>query len=1544
MQRRNIDSDQVRRNARADRASPSTASVGSASSASKNTNRAHDTSALTNKLKHLDDCMRQVRSLMKNLEKSDDPMAHQHLQTLQQMMHQLNIEQSNNDARKGRFNALDQRQRHLNEHLESGVHDASPQLPRGLENSLDCDAAAEMQYAQMLEDEKESLMQQNAIIRKILESQKKLSALKEQHDYVTSVQKKAENKLAEAKALQDQLANSNTDLSDWVNQMQRETAAGTLLAPPLSAMRESKRSAPLRRSHQGASIMSSGDISGGDGNWSMSADSAADGASAEALAGATGGHPAGDLGLEQLDRRVQVLQGILAQHGKFGFADPEAAVEECEQEDLQSSQLNENIRALQEQKSHVDQLLSELTALQSEASRLGTQSNLAAGSTNEASKGDTAVRGTAKLATPYEHPSLRDKRRQVNEMRKTLQQLKSAVKNLDQEVASGVVGSSSSDASPATALMGSQQRPRGSAGYKKDNIQGDFPARRHYEAEGRANEEPDVVAGVGAAAAATAAVQQPSDPLSVAPTRTNGDLLADKVRQLQTTRNQLQYLQSLVASFQDGGVDLAGSGPGSGAPSSGEADQRKEQHQRHCLQQQLQEQRLRLSLLSKQLTPSQQAPAKNQLRIAPEGPPQRLLPQPSSPRGAPAEAAALSPAKKDNVTLPKNLYDASKASNRSHDHSSSNLESSGLNRDKAILEELLQQERSKQLLSYSHNEDVRSPSSCSVSSEPIDEPGGSVMAGGTTTIAATWGGSSTQENLEDDEDDDEDKQEGSIEAGHDTDGSHSDGENDAACAMPLPLARKDRQCTVVDAAAAAPGRTNNRLTSMHVPRVNGTYGGGGQWSNWQGTAGYSAAPMQRQQSSTIQGEIVSPDDSGYQCDRFPGGAPGLMMVPGWNQLSQNLIQQLENTNTVYQSILQEQQALATCAAAAVSPSTHLRMPSTDALQHYAIQQQLLLSIIHCYQLLSIQQAEISQLQQATHQGSSPSLEEGLRGPVAALQEPAVGSPFLLAAEPMGGTWVHGVAAPALHTAQTHRPLPAEARGAPPGATLNNQVVPGSRANNFWDNFRSYSRQNLLSNPGAAPKTNELPANFQVQQSQPSCSIPVASTPLTKSWTSSRGSRDYPPSYAAATSTSRSRQMRPVQNVWPQEPTGSRPNDSKQANGAQGLLPVVGLPSDAPTVSSRRPTSRQQQPACDVLKMSIGAEVSRLLEGKEDAASLAAVLHQLQLLNCPRPDLSSGHAVGGARRKVPSSAKSNIPKENRALNSERHLMFQRGTSESSPDLVASVEFATDSRSRIEETLSDSTFDKNTSRPLAAVTARKRAKPLCSPASQPPQLPTVPTSSMERSAPAEHMVAERDCGTNEDQGAAARPIEPVFEQTWPEKDTTVSAPAQDLPQPSGDVPAAEPLQGLDNMLLLAEAHALRGVNQDVQQAMYNFELALLQQGLAAGGEQQGEEAEDDEDRELETEPEAEGTQDLAEADQSPAAEQDAADQQPEDAAPPALGVAGGAEGGAAEQPSDDAASRQAAPQDVPEVPHEEPVPRTESEESPPRQHDGSQPPAS
>ncbi|XP_030375591.1 uncharacterized protein LOC115624884 isoform X2 [Scaptodrosophila lebanonensis] len=49
------------------------------------------------------------------------------------------------------------------------------------------------------------------------------------------------------------------------------------------------------------------------------------------------------------------------------------------------------------------------------------------------------------------------------------------------------------------------------------------------------------------------------------------------------------------------------------------------------------------------------------------------------------------------------------------------------------------------------------------------------------------------------------------------------------------------------------------------------------------------------------------------------------------------------------------------------------------------------------------------------------------------------------------------------------------------AALNNQVPPGNRANNYWDNFRSYSRQNLLSIN--SNKNNEEPELEQQQLHQ-----------------------------------------------------------------------------------------------------------------------------------------------------------------------------------------------------------------------------------------------------------------------------------------------------------------------------------------------------------------------------------------------------------------------------------------------------------------------------
>ena len=58
-------------------------------------------------------------------------------------------------------------------------------------------------------------------------------------------------------------------------------------------------------------------------------------------------------------------------------------------------------------------------------------------------------------------------------------------------------------------------------------------------------------------------------------------------------------------------------------------------------------------------------------------------------------------------------------------------------------------------------------------------------------------------------------------------------------------------------------------------------------------------------------------------------------------------------------------------------------------------------------------------------------------------------------------------------------------------TLNNRVPPGTRTNNYWDNFRSYSRQNLLSTqigPGGSQEQQQmaaipLPTDERPQQQQ-----------------------------------------------------------------------------------------------------------------------------------------------------------------------------------------------------------------------------------------------------------------------------------------------------------------------------------------------------------------------------------------------------------------------------------------------------------------------------
>ncbi|XP_023701631.1 uncharacterized protein LOC111861362 isoform X7 [Cryptotermes secundus] len=102
------------------------------------------------------------------------------------------------------------------------------------------------------------------------------------------------------------------------------------------------------------------------------------------------------------------------------------------------------------------------------------------------------------------------------------------------------------------------------------------------------------------------------------------------------------------------------------------------------------------------------------------------------------------------------------------------------------------------------------------------------------------------------------------------------------------------------------------------------------------------------------------------------------------------------------------------------------------------QQMLLTTVTQCCQLLWLQQREMVALRSAVQACCAP--------------QPGSCAPWLQQGA-TGGT-------PGLLQGQTNpSPVPA----------LNNQVPPGNRANNYWDNFRSYSRQNLLS---TSTKSNE----------------------------------------------------------------------------------------------------------------------------------------------------------------------------------------------------------------------------------------------------------------------------------------------------------------------------------------------------------------------------------------------------------------------------------------------------------------------------------------
>ncbi|XP_050297637.1 pericentriolar material 1 protein isoform X2 [Anthonomus grandis grandis] len=89
----------------------------------------------------------------------------------------------------------------------------------------------------------------------------------------------------------------------------------------------------------------------------------------------------------------------------------------------------------------------------------------------------------------------------------------------------------------------------------------------------------------------------------------------------------------------------------------------------------------------------------------------------------------------------------------------------------------------------------------------------------------------------------------------------------------------------------------------------------------------------------------------------------------------------------------------------------------------------------------------------------------------------------------------------------HQAIPAQIWN---GQALNNQVAPGNRANNYWDNFRSYSRQNQLSSKNSESSIHNAASGIDRLHLDRVNPIPLTTTSKTNSEHSSTNSRENTP--------------------------------------------------------------------------------------------------------------------------------------------------------------------------------------------------------------------------------------------------------------------------------------------------------------------------------------------------------------------------------------------------------------------------------------------------
>uniref|UniRef100_T1J1Q6 Uncharacterized protein n=1 Tax=Strigamia maritima TaxID=126957 RepID=T1J1Q6_STRMM len=405
-----------------------------------------------------------------------------------------------------------------------------------------------------------------------------------------------------------------------------------------------------------------------------------------------------------------------------------------------------------------------------------------------------------------------------------------------------------------------------------------------------------------------------------------------------------------------------------------------------------------------------------------------------------------------------------------------------LRQKKRELEELMKKDKGK---INSRNQDNMSDN---VSYSNKSDALGMSYIGTEGTTVATWGGS-TQGNLDEDQEEQNSHEEAEENEAYSSEdiATREDNRNDTRTARVKDRSTSSQvdgpetssapeKSVSLNVTAATKGSVefkDSRKTWDKVPLTRDSV------RNWN-----TRSNLRRSECQNGDGDGDEPTASaGMRADAVP------QTQMNWQQQTSHFMQHLEQTNMLHHSIIRDQNSLAD------SPSEQAMRPQlpevmqvvTHQLQH----QQQLVNLHQCHHLLYLQQLSMQQVQRQ--------LQQLLH------LDGAVGSDLPNSDQhPMiPPTWFPNNQMPQSSMGASGSEMGNNLFSAnfitPDQQTLNNQVAPGIRTNNYWDNFRSYSRQNLLSassgnKTGTRDPPIDVPSVFQHRRCAPQDLVGLSAAP------------------------------------------------------------------------------------------------------------------------------------------------------------------------------------------------------------------------------------------------------------------------------------------------------------------------------------------------------------------------------------------------------------------------------------------------------------------